>query len=116
MEVRKRSVGGHSRMTSRIGEKLKGGPNGSEERIRRNGVLAVCRPRHYELIIGKVGVLGAQLGLLKDTGGLLENRVKADPTDTELCQILYMLLRLRPSLGSVFQSTAADFVFFGRGC
>lgn len=62
MNARKRSVGGHLRMTSRIGEKVKGGPNGREERIRRNGVLEVCRSGDDGIIIGKLGVLGGAAG------------------------------------------------------
>lgn len=53
VEARERSVGGHSRMTSRIGEILKGGPDGREERKWRNGALAICHPGHDRIIVGK---------------------------------------------------------------
>lgn len=71
VEARKRSVGGHSRMTSRIGEKVKGGPNGCDERKRRNGALAICHSGDDQVIIGKLGVLKAQLGLLQVAVGLV---------------------------------------------
>lgn len=41
---------------------MKGGPNGREERIRRNGVLEVCRSGDDGIIIGKLGVLGGAAG------------------------------------------------------
>lgn len=53
VEARKRSVGGHSRMTSQIGEKVKGGSNGREERKWRNGALAICHSEHDRIIVGK---------------------------------------------------------------
>lgn len=53
MEARKRSVDGHSRMTSQIGEKVKGGQNGREESKWRNGALAICRSGHYHVIVRK---------------------------------------------------------------
>lgn len=63
---------------------MKGGLNGREERIRRNGALVVCRSGDDGMIIGKLGVLGAQLGLLKDAVRLVENHGKANPTGTKL--------------------------------
>lgn len=76
-------------MTSRIGEKVKGRPNGCEERKWRNGALAICESGNDRIIIGKLGVLEAQLGLLQVAEGLVENNGKADPTDTELLPNFY---------------------------
>lgn len=89
VEARKRSVGGHSRMTSRIGEKVKGGPNGREERKWRLGALAICHFGDGQIIIRKLGVSEAQLGLLQVAVGLVENNGKATPTDTELLPNFY---------------------------
>lgn len=62
VEARKRSVGGRSRMTSQIREKVKGGPNGREERNWRNGTLAICHSGDDQIINWEVRRFGGTLG------------------------------------------------------
>lgn len=53
---RKRSVAGRSRMTSRIGEKVKGGPNGREDKKmgEEMGLWEdICHSGHHDRIISR---------------------------------------------------------------
>lgn len=67
----------------------------------RNGAQAICHSGHDHVIVGKYGVLEAQLGLLQVAEGLVENNGKANPTDTELSAKFFCQF-LRSSAGSVF--------------
>lgn len=74
-------------MTSQIGEKVKGGPNGREGKNLdklSSGSLLLWRRLNYNWEARRFGGAAGSLGLLKDAVGLVENHGKANPTDTEL--------------------------------